>query len=528
MLVSAACRPGAGARTDGLQPCRLAGIEREILCGSVTVPEDPDTPAGRAIDVHFAVVPAVARNAQPDPVFVLAGGPGQAASRVIGQTMPVFTELNARRDIVFIDQRGTGRSNALDCPDDDASLAAMLDPSQQLEHLKRCLAGLRGDTRQYATWIAVRDYEAVRHKLGADRINLWGGSYGTRAALEYLRQYPQHVRTMVLDGVAPPDMVLPAAFSVGRRRGAGRAGRGLQGRCALPRALSGLRRAHRHMLLRRADTGFDVDVRHPLTGQQQTLRVDRRLLASLLRVPLYVPTLGAVLPYALASAGGGDFDALVALSAAVSGRVRENLALGMHFAVICAEDLPRLGAAEHAAIAKTRFGSTFADVYQEACTVVATRPVPAAFYEVPRSEVPVLVLSGGLDPATPPRHGAAVAARLGNARHVVAPYLGHGLSAQACAPRLITRFIRSGDFNDLDTDCLEKLPASTFFEPIEPAASERADDRGAPAWQSRSAPGCRAGARASPRSSTSASPRPTAPSPRCSDRMAPARRPRCA
>jgi pimeloyl-ACP methyl ester carboxylesterase len=150
--------------------------------------------------------------------------------------------------------------------------------------------------------------------------------------------------------------------------------------------------------------------------------------------------------------------------------VRENFALGMHFAVICAEDLPRLGTPERAATAKTRFGSTFADVYNDACSAIATRPVPDAFYQVPRSEVPVLVLSGGLDPATPPRHGAAVAQRLGNARHVEAPFLGHGVSAQACAARLITRFVRSASFTELDTDCLEKLPASTFFEPMQLAA----------------------------------------------------------
>jgi pimeloyl-ACP methyl ester carboxylesterase len=471
VLGLASCRPGAGVRGDGLQPCRLAGAEREILCGTVTVAEDPDAPSGRTIGVHFAVVPAVARNAQADPVFVLAGGPGQAASRVIGQAMPIFAELNARRDIVFIDQRGTGLSNALDCPDDDASLAATLDPAHQLDLLHRCLAGLRSDTRQYATWIAVHDFEAVRRRLGADRVNLWGGSYGTRAALEYLRQYPQHVRTAVLDGVAPPDMALPASFSVD-------ADAALAALAAACKADARCQQRYPDFeqridaLLERADTGFEVDVRHPLNGHKQTLRVDRRLLASLLRVPLYVPTLGAVLPYALAGAAGGDFDALVTLSFAVSGRARENLALGMHFAVICAEDLPRLGAAESAVIASTRFGSTFADLYRDACAAVATRPVPAAFYEVPRSEAPVLVLSGGLDPATPARHGAAVAARLGNARHVVAPYLGHGLSAQACAPRLITRFIRSGAFDDLDTACLEKLPASTFFEPIQPDMPE--------------------------------------------------------
>jgi len=465
------CRPGTGTRADGLQPCRLNGVEREILCGVVTMPENPDAPARGTVDVHFAVVPAVARNARPDPIFVLAGGPGQAAGRVIGQTMPIFAELNARREIVFVDQRGTGRSNALDCRDDDASLATMLDPSQHLDRLKRCLTELHGDVHQYATWIAVGDYDAVRRKLGADRINLWGGSYGTRVALEYLRRYPQRVRTMVLDGVAPPDMALPTAFSVD----ADAALAALVSACTADapcRERFPDLEARIEALLARAHDGFDVVVTHPLTGKAQPLHVDRRLLASLLRVPLYVPSLSSVLPYGLAAAASGDFSPLVALSAAVNGRAFENFALGMHFAVVCAEDLPRIGAKERAAAAHTRFGNTFADIYAEICKDVPTRPVPEAFYQVPRAEVPVLILSGGFDPATPPRHGAAVAARLGNARHIISPYLAHGLSAQACAPRLITRFIRTASFEDLDAGCLEKLPLAAFFEPIEAGPQE--------------------------------------------------------
>ncbi|HTN49894.1 MAG TPA: alpha/beta fold hydrolase [Burkholderiaceae bacterium] len=468
VLTLSACRP-APTQADALEPCRLPGIEREIRCGSVSMPEDPDAPAGARIDVRFAVVPAVARNARPDPVFVFAGGPGQAASQVIGMMMPVLAELNARRDIVFVDQRGTGRSNRLDCPDDETSLAARLDPAQQLEALKRCLRALRSDLRQYATWIAVRDYDAVRERLGADRINLWGGSYGTRAALEYLRQFPQNVRTVVLDGPAPPDMVLPLAFAIDAD--------------AALTALSAACRVDAHCsarypdfdvrveaLIRRARTGFDITVADPLTGRPQALHVDSRLIASLLRVPLYLPSLAAVLPYALAASGDGDYGPLVTLSAAVSSRLQEHLALGMHFAVVCAEDMPLIARSNAAAAASTRFGGTFVELYAEACAEVPTRPVPAEFFQVEVTDVPVLILSGGLDPATPPRHGAALAQRLGGrARHVVSPYLGHGVSAQACAPRLISQFVRSADAASLDTTCLERLPAPAFFEPVESA-----------------------------------------------------------
>lgn len=469
-LALAACRPSGGDAVADLEGCRIPGVDREVRCGTVTRAEDPDQPHGPTITVRFAVVPAVARNKQPDPVFVLAGGPGQAATRTARQMMPVLGEVNARRDIVFIDQRGTGGSHPLECKVDETSLGATFEQSQQIERLSACFKELRGDLRQYATWIAVRDFDAVRTRLGAAQVNLWGGSYGTRAALEYMRQFPQHVRSAVLDGVAPADMVVPVSFAI-------------DADAALAALVEACRRDerchHRYPdsgkrvdeLLARADRGIDIQVPHPLTGLPESMRLDRRVLSSLLRVPLYAPQLSAVLPYALMQAAHGEYTSLVALSAAVAGGINENFAAGMHFAVICAEDMPRVDAGERARVARTRFGSAFLDVYEQACRGMPTRPVPDAFYEIPPSKAPVLVLSGGLDPATPPRHGARVAERLGNARHIVSPYLGHIVSTHGCAPTQLARFIRDATFDNVDGGCLTRLPAATFFEPIDPASA---------------------------------------------------------
>jgi pimeloyl-ACP methyl ester carboxylesterase len=367
LTVFVGCRPAT--RSAALEPCRLQGIEREVFCGRVARAEDPDAPGGRSIDIRFAVVPAVARNKLPDPVFVLAGGPGQAGTRIARQLMPVLAELNARRDLVFIDQRGTGGSNALECRFDERSLEAALASLVAL-----CADDVRCRTR----------YPALEERISA--------------------------------------------------------------------------------LLARA--GQEVRVSHPLTGQVETLRLERPVVASLLRVPLYAPQLGALLPHALAEASRGDYTALVALSAALSSGLSENFAAGMHFAVICAEDLPRIGDAARAQATPTRFGTAFIDQYEKACRAVPTRPVPSGFYEIASSSVPVLILSGGLDPATPPRHGDYVAQRLGNASHLVAPNLGHGISAQACAPTLITRFVRDASFERIDGDCLARVPAPPFFAPI--------------------------------------------------------------
>ena len=187
------------------QPCRVEGLPNELQCGVVSRPLDPAQPQGVLIDVHYLVVPAMARNKQPDAVLMLAGGPGQSAIGVAAAMLPRFTRLNYRRDLVFIDQRGTGKSAPLQCDDDSKlPLAEALDPEAQARSLERCRVALmalpHGDLRFYTTTIAMQDFEAVRLALGTPQWNLIGASYGTRAALEYQRQFPQRVRRTVLDG----------------------------------------------------------------------------------------------------------------------------------------------------------------------------------------------------------------------------------------------------------------------------------------------------------------------------------------
>ena len=459
------------------EPCRLKGVDREVRCGAVAVAEDPDQPAGRRIDVHYAVVPALARVRALEPVFVFAGGPGQSARRAAGPLQPLFARLNARRDIVYVDQRGTGASNPLACDGERrpaASLAETLDAERLSARTRECLRrlGEANDLRQYATWIAVRDVDAVRAALGYEQVNLWGASYGTRAALEYLRQFPQRVRSVVLDGVAPADMALPASFAVDAQASLDR----LIAACAADvdcrRRYPDLGSRVERLLQRVGGGDLSATVTHPLTGRPEELRLQPATLASVLRVPLYSPPLAAVLPYALAEAGRDNLTPLVAVASSLTAGVAENFAEGMHFAVVCAEDMPRVDAAARAAAMATRFGGSFLRTYEEACAAVPTREVPAAFYRLSDADVPVLILSGGADPATPPRHGERVAKGLRRATHLVAPHLAHGVSMQGCAPELLAGFIRNAGTDGLDLGCLARLPAPRYFAP--PSGEERA------------------------------------------------------
>ncbi len=473
-----------------LDPGRLKGVEIVVRCARLQVPEDreaaPDA-TGRTIAIRVAVIPALARKPEPDAIFVFAGGPGQAATEVAGSLLPVFSKLNRDRDLVFVDQRGTGGSNRLSCKEEnpDGGLADAFDPNEVEGRVVRCAARLAkgADLTQYTTPTAMRDVDDVRARLGYPRVDLWGASYGTRAALEYLRQFPDRVRTMTLDGVAPASMKLPLAF-------------GADARTAIADLVHACERdvpcATRHASLgaeidalfaRTGEKPTEVLVVHPLTGRKERLRLTRPGLASLLRTPLYLSLTASVLPEAIGNATHDDFDALAALSFAVGGGLEEQLALGMHLSVVCSEDVASTTVAdiEAAGVAALRpdgrpdpFALIYDEQYRRLCAHWPTRVPPAAYFASlagrPGSDVPTLLLSGGIDPATTATHAEEVARGLTHARHLVAPNVGHGVSAQGCAPELIERFVRRADATTLDAACLTTIPRPPFVVPVASAA----------------------------------------------------------
>lgn len=463
--------PGALA-SPSLEPCRLRGVEHEAQCGTLRRLLDPSRPEGPTIELHFAVLPALARNKHRDPLFVLAGGPGQSAIDLAGSMGRLFHRVSNRRDIVLVDQRGTGRSAPLVCemPSPTRPLWELASVDRQRMLLAQCLVRLKalphGDLRQYTTTIAMADLDAVREHLGAERINVVGGSYGTRAALEYLRQFPQRVRRMVIDGVAPPDMVLPASFSTDAQAALDALLESCEAETGCHQRHPELRGSWQRLL---ASMPREVTLAHPITGVPETLQLTREMLANMVRLPLYVPRLASALPLAIDQAAAGRFEALFGLVSAMSGpRSATDMAMGMHFSVVCAEDLPRLATSTDRPGAD--FGNAFADVYREACAAWPRGEVAPGFYEMPVAGAPVLVLSGGIDPVTPPRHGDRAAAALGaNARHVVVPNAGHGVMGIGCMRDVLFRFIDAEQPEQalkLDTACVEGIPRPPAFAPV--------------------------------------------------------------
>jgi pimeloyl-ACP methyl ester carboxylesterase len=466
----------AGASAATLSPCRLEGLGHEAQCGVVRRPLDPAHPQGVQIDVHYAVIPAVARNKKADPVFLFAGGPGQSAIDLAGSIGAAFERFSNRRDIVLVDQRGTGRSAPLKCSDQPSALplSDQIDPAKQLQQLQGCEARLQklpyGDLRFFTTTIAMQDFDAVRAALGAERIDAIGASYGTRAVLEYLRQFPQHVRRAVIDGVAPPDMVLPASFSTDNQAALDALFDACERDAACTRQYPQLRARWQQLL---AGLPKAVTLTHPLTGRAETVTLTRAAVLSMVRTPLYMPVLASGLPYALTQAADGRFEPLAALAGAMAGRGGSmSLAEGMHFSVVCSEDAPRLAQASDTP--GRDFGDSFGSLYRQVCAQWPKGEVPAAFYTIPPAPVATLVISGAIDPATPPRHGARVAQALGaKARHVVLSNSGHGGLQQPCVRELIFHFV------DAETDaqalavpdsCPTLMPRPPAFVPVQPPA----------------------------------------------------------
>ena len=467
-----------GAADAGQKPthaCRVEGMPNELQCGSVRRPLDPARPTGPMIDVHYLVVPAMARNKQTDAVLLLAGGPGQSAMDVAPAVMSRLARLNNRRDLVFIDQRGTGRSAPLQCPDESRlPVQQSIDPQQQLERLRHCSADLAklpyGDMRFFTTTLAMQDFDAVREQLGVPQWNLVGASYGTRAALEYLRQFPQKVRRTVIDGVAPPDMVLPVSFSADGQAALEAMFKAceadLKGPAACNSQFPMLRQRWRDVL---AGLPKQVSVNHPVTGKVESFELTRSALLRLIRAPLYAPALASALPAAIDAAASGNFSGLVGLSGALGNRKSNRLAMGMHFSVVCAEDAP--GIANAVQTPGEDFGQVDAQMYENVCAFWPRGPVTQAFYSVAPVQSPVLVLSGGADPATPPRHGTRIAKALGDkAQHIVVPEAGHGVMGTGCMRDVVYRFVVAAtDAEALpqDASCVTKVPRPPVFLPAQ-------------------------------------------------------------
>jgi pimeloyl-ACP methyl ester carboxylesterase len=306
------------------------------------------------------------------------------------------------------------------------------------------------------------DLDDVRAFLGYSRVNLYGGSYGTRAALVYLRQYRTRVRSIVLDGVAPMDMRLPlfAARDASRALDKLFADCERESRCRA--AYPSLRTDVTSLLARLDRTPALVTLTHPRTGGHETVTVTARAVANAVLSALYSPTTAAMVPLLLDHAARGDYQSLLAL--AFAGDQSDSVSVGMQLSVLCSEDADHIAPSDVAqASSTTVFGRHLLAGQLTACSVWPRGALPANYAQPVESDVPALVLSGDLDPVTPPSWGDAVVSHLSHGRHFVASGTGHGVATTPCGARVIADFLEHGTTAGLDTRCLADPARPPFF-----------------------------------------------------------------
>lgn len=462
-LVASACGAGRHAALDRLHPCRIDEGPTDAFCGTLQVFENRPSKTGRTIALKIVVAPALRRDSRPDPLFVFEGGPGGGAATLANERVPLFGRFQTDRDIVLVDQRGTGASNPLDCspflPEDDDVRAFDDYPT---ERYRTCLERLNADPRLYTTAVAMDDIDDVRVFLGYSQINLWGGSYGTRAALVYLKRHEAAVRAVVLDGVAPTDMRLPLYMARDSQR-------------ALDRLLDDCAReascAREFPHLRDTVAGLwktlagrpTIQLTHPRTGRVEPIALSHRLIAASVFQALYSPEVASLLPRLLTDAAAGNFQGLLALAYSRN-MPKGAMSDGMFLSVVCAEDVPRITADDIERESADRFiGTALFDTQLQPCAFWPRGTVTDDYYAPVTADCPVLLLSGADDPVTPPMWAEHVAASLPRAKHLVVPGAGHITLTRGCVPQLVATFLETAQVESVDGACLAALARPPFF-----------------------------------------------------------------
>jgi pimeloyl-ACP methyl ester carboxylesterase len=456
-------------RRIALQPCDVPDT-KGAQCGTFEVFENRATRKGRKINLKIIVLRATGPDRSPDPFFYIPGGPGSSATEDAPGVANGFAKILERRDLVFVDQRGTGGSNPLNC-----SLFNADDPQSYFGHffpladVKKCREELErtADLTLYTTTIAMDDLDDVRAALGYDRINLFGGSYGTRAALVYLRQHPEHVRTVVLHGVAPTNQFMPNDFPQANER----ALLGLVAECAADpacnNAFPNLRAEMKTVLERLMKEPVEVELpgREGTTGVKK-VKLSRDLAAEAIRYMLYNPAAANRIPLVLHQAASGNYLPLTQLALNYRQLIVATGSNGMYLSVTCAEDLPWIKPGEADRLAMNTFLGDYRWKQQrEACELWPRATIPSDYSKPVTSDAPVLILTGYLDPVTPPANGDAAAKSLSNSLHLVVPSGGHGfngLEGTDCLDQIITRFVEQGTTKGLDSSCVKNIRRKGF------------------------------------------------------------------
>jgi pimeloyl-ACP methyl ester carboxylesterase len=452
------CRISAGPGYPGI-PARCGVLER---------PENPSDPNSPLLALSVAVVPALSLDPEPDPFVPIAGGPGQSTIEFYSLLPHAFEQIRRTREIVLLDQRGTGESARLECDIGEELVEGQLSAEETIAATRNCLEALPHDPRFFTTSVAVEDLEAQRIALSYVQFNIDGASYGTRVAQHFARRFPASVRSLILDGVVPPQLSLGAGIAIEAQRALDN----IFLRCAenpecgerFPETADSFRELEKQLASRAAS----VQLAHPVTGMHESLSFGDAEFAAAIRLMSYSPNTVALMPFLINEAARGNYAPLAAQFLMIADRMSDALAIGMHNAIVCTEDAPfyRDNDLDRTTLESTYIGPMQIDALKAICSVWPAGVLDPEFKTPLATNKPVLLLSGDADPVTPPAFGDLAAVDLTNATHLTGRHQGHGQAPTGCMPKVMARFVDtvSVAIEELDPDgCLARRFAMPFF-----------------------------------------------------------------
>jgi pimeloyl-ACP methyl ester carboxylesterase len=466
VLATSILVPTPAAALD-FNDCELKGSQGiglvQARCATLRQPENPEQPNGATVKLKVAVIESLSPEPKPDAFTIINGGPGGSSIALYAQSAGVFSAILRERDIVVIDQRGTGLSTPLDCPQQDAMIE---DFNQEavVAATRECLAELDQDPRYFTTSVAVKDLDAVRDLLGYQQLSIYGVSYGTRVALHYARRYPERTRALIIDGVVPPELALGPNAALNAQNTLNR----LLTRCHsdpdCANSFPELRENLNQLLNRLQADSVTVEVADPLTGALTEISISVEHLAITLRMLSYAPETAALIPLIINQAYQDlDYRPIASNALRILNELQGMIRAGMHNAVVCAEDIPFLGEVDWAALDATYLGSTQSEALLTICERWPSGVIDPDLKDPITLPIPTLILSGEEDPITPPAYGEIVASQMPDSLHLIGPGQGHGIFNRGCIPGLISKFVETTDLQGLETQCIERLRAMPFF-----------------------------------------------------------------
>ena len=469
LLIAFLAASTASAQSLELTDCRISAgpgaSSMAARCGTMTRPLDPTGAVPGEIELRIAVVPALNLTPEPDPLVPIAGGPGQGSVQFYNAYYWAFEDVRRNRDILLIDQRGTGESATMDCEFDDDVIEGDYSIEMTVEYTGLCLEQLPYDPRFFTTSIAVTDMEAVREALGYPSLNLYGVSYGTRVVQHYARRYPDSTRSLVIDGVVPPQLSLGPEIATESQRAVDN----ILARCAEDEACNerfpNVAADFKRIVTELRETPANISVPHPSTGRPKEVEFGEGELAAAIRLLAYHPNSIALMPLLIHEAGKGNYVPLGSQFMMTMIAMMDAMSLGMHNSVVCTEDVPFYDKStiDYDGLAASYMGAHQLDALEAICSVWPVGPIDDEFKVPLATDLPVLLLSGDSDPITPPRYADLAAIDLENAAHLIGKNQGHGQIGVGCTPQLVADFIETKDPASLDAECLQRSFVMPFF-----------------------------------------------------------------